>query len=125
MAGSFMHVQMCVYGLSCCTSGHDIDTARYYYMGLWILCVSKLAKYPLICMADLAGDLRVWVCFDVRIHCHCQCQIARIRVDSEQRQRTGNSEHSEERRGPSASAQDHGHALGWGVVGVVLVHFAF
>jgi len=25
-----MHVQMCVYGLSCCPSGHDIDTARYY-----------------------------------------------------------------------------------------------
>ena len=31
VAGSFMHLQMCVYGLSCCTSGHDIDTARYYY----------------------------------------------------------------------------------------------
>ena len=22
---------VCVYGLSCCPSGHDIDTARYYY----------------------------------------------------------------------------------------------
>jgi hypothetical protein len=30
MAGSFMHVQMCVYGLSCCLFGHDIDTACYY-----------------------------------------------------------------------------------------------
>jgi hypothetical protein len=26
------------------------------YMGLWILCFSKLAKCPLICLADLAGD---------------------------------------------------------------------
>ena len=25
VAGSFMHVHMCVYGLSCCPSGHDID----------------------------------------------------------------------------------------------------
>jgi hypothetical protein len=27
------------------------------YMGLWIIWVSKLAKCPLICLADLAGDL--------------------------------------------------------------------
>jgi hypothetical protein len=29
-----------------------------YYMGMWIICVSKLAKcpLPLICLADLAGD---------------------------------------------------------------------
>jgi hypothetical protein len=26
-----MHVQMCVYGLSCCPFGHDIDRACYYY----------------------------------------------------------------------------------------------
>ena len=26
-----MHVQLCVYGLSCCLFGHDIDTACYYY----------------------------------------------------------------------------------------------
>jgi hypothetical protein len=25
VAGSFMHVQMFVYGLSCCPFGHDID----------------------------------------------------------------------------------------------------
>ena len=32
------------------------------YMGLWILCVSKLAKCPLICMADLAGGQVAWLC---------------------------------------------------------------
>jgi hypothetical protein len=37
MARSFMHVQMCVYGLSCCIFGHDINTVCYHYYTLYVL----------------------------------------------------------------------------------------
>ena len=40
-----MHVQMCVYGLSCCPSGHDIDTARYYYYYGPVLGLSMLMVF--------------------------------------------------------------------------------
>ena len=53
VAGSFMHVQMCVYGLSCCPSGHDIDidTARSL---LYIIIIST--KRPMLdCTVRQAG----------------------------------------------------------------------
>jgi hypothetical protein len=40
---------------SCCV-GWAVYAPWACYMGLWILCVSSLAKCPLICLADLAGD---------------------------------------------------------------------
>ena len=41
MAGSFMHVQMFVYGLSCCLFGHDIDTALLSLLLLMSITATK------------------------------------------------------------------------------------
>jgi hypothetical protein len=43
VAGSFMHVQMCLYGLSCCPFGHGIDTACYYYKDIRIFKRARLS----------------------------------------------------------------------------------
>ena len=47
-AGSFMHVQMCVYGLSCWPFGHDIDTACYYRVE------QQLLMYGQVCSMQLS-----------------------------------------------------------------------
>ena len=47
-----MYMQECVYGLSCCRSGHDIDTARYYYATL--VCVAA-RRWPLACICKEAA----------------------------------------------------------------------
>ena len=41
-----------------CCFGWAVYAPLACLMGLWMLCLSKLAKCPLICLADLAGDLK-------------------------------------------------------------------
>ena len=50
---SSMHVQMCVCGLSCCSFGHVIDTACYYY---------HLGLHSSRIQSHLAHDLEAHLC---------------------------------------------------------------